>query len=400
MSRPLRRTRGDLIVTALLSAVSLAAVAGVWVSAPIRSSELSPAASEFVSSTSLDVVPDSLEEVWSAPAAALPGVHRPVTVDGLVISWDAHSVRALDPADGTEEWSYTRDLDLCSLGAAWGRVVTTWRAENGCGDVVSIDAGTGRYHRTRSAVSPDEVVALTSNDRVGTVGTGRLELWRSDLVRTVEYGMVEGVQEPDLQPHPGCRPTSALTRSELLAVTEVCGDGTWLRLQEATPEQARAPELLSSVRLTSDNAHLVAVGQSGAAVRDGATLISYSGDGTELHRHPVDLPAGNGEELPYAPVTADLPHHMSWFDGERLRLLSPSALEVQHVLEDAAGTGVAVADRLLMPVRGGIAVVNWETGATEETILVDRGDHDGTVTLGVAGGTVVEKRGDRIHGLA
>ena len=241
MSRPLRRTRGDLISTALIAAVSVVAVGGVWLTAPIRESELRPAESEFVTAAPMETVPTALAETWSADAGVLPGVHRPLVIDGLVVSHDAHTVRALDPADGTEVWSYTRDLPLCSLGAAWGRVVTTWRAANGCGDVVSIDAGTGQYHRTRSAVSPDEVVAVNSNDRVGTVGAERLELWRSDLVRTVEYGKVEGIQEPHLQPHPGCRLTSALTRSELLAVTEVCGDGTWLRFQEATPEQSREP---------------------------------------------------------------------------------------------------------------------------------------------------------------
>lgn len=399
MSRPLRRTRGDLISTALIAAVSVVAVGGVWLTAPIRESELTPAESEFVAAAPMETVPTALAETWSADAGVLPGVHRPLVIDGLVVAHDAHTVRALDPADGTEVWSYTRDLPLCSLGAAWGRVVTTWRAANGCGDVVSIDAGTGQYHRTRSAVSPDEVVAVNSNDRVGTVGAERLELWRSDLVRTVEYGKVEGIQEPHLQPHPGCRLTSALTRSELLAVTEVCGDGTWLRFQEATPEQSREPEIRSSVELDSPTAYLVAVGESGAAVIDDAEIVSYSDEGTELHRLGVTSPAVEEQELPYAPVTADQPHHMTWFDGRHLVLFSPAELEVQHSFDDAVGTGVAAGGRLLVPVVEGIAVVNWETGETENTIPVDRGDHVGMVTLGVAGETVVEKRGDRLYGL-
>ena len=45
MSRPLRRTRGDLISTALIAAVSVVAVGGVWLTAPIRESELTPAES-------------------------------------------------------------------------------------------------------------------------------------------------------------------------------------------------------------------------------------------------------------------------------------------------------------------------------------------------------------------
>lgn len=398
MSRPLRRTRGDLIATAAIAAVSVAAVAGVWATAPIRSSELTPADEEFVASAPLETVPADLVEAWTAPAGELPGVHRPVTIGGLAIAHDEHTVSAVDPATGETVWSYTRtDRELCSLGAAWGRVVTTWRASQGCGDVVSIDAATGQYHRTRSSIAPDEVVPVTSNDRIGTLGTTRLELWRSDLVRTVEYGAVEGVQEPNLQPHPGCELSSALTRSDLLAITETCDDGTWLRLQETTPEDSREPEIHVSVPLDSPDARLVAVGEASAAVLDGAAVTSYSTDGTQLHHSPV--PGSPAGEPPVAPATADLPHHMTWHDGENLVLFSPAELQVQHVIDGALGTGISVGDRLLMPVADGIAVVDWVTGEKERTIPVNRGAWDGDVSLGLAGGTVVEKRGGELHGL-
>lgn len=403
MNRPLRRTRADLIATAAIAAVSVVAVAGVWATAPIRSSHLEPATGEFLAAAPLTQPPTALTPVWERAISEVPGVHRAVTVDGVVISPGDRSVVGVDPATGEQLWSYTRDLELCSLGAAWGRAVTTWRAGNGCGDVVSIDADEGRYQRTRSAISPDQVVPVASNDRIGTIGAERLELWRSDMVRTVEYGEVEGRQEPDLQPHPGCRLTSALTRVELLAVTEVCEDGTWLRFQEATPESSREPEIRESVLLDAPAAHLVAVGEEGAVVRGNNELISYRDDGSEVARVPADLPLP-GElsdgDLPYSPVTADLPHHLSWFDGERLVLFSPVGLAVQHVFPEALGPGVAVGERLLMPVADGIAVVNWESGETENTIPVDRGDHDGMVSLTVAGATVVEKRGGLLVGLA
>jgi hypothetical protein len=400
MVGPLRRTRGDLIAAAVIAAVSLVAVAGAWFTAPIRGSELTPAATEYVAAPALSTIPAGLTQAWALDDVPLPGVHRPVIVDGLVITYADHTVTASDPA-GETVWTYRRDLDLCSLGAAWGRVVTTWRAPNGCGDVVALDADSGSYSATRSAVSPDEVVAVASNDRIGTVSGQRLELWRSDLVRTVEYGEVEGVQEPGLQPHPDCRITSALTRTDLLAVTEVCpgGEGTWLRFQDTTPEQARAPEISAEVQLSHPAAHLVAIGQEGAAVHDRGQLISFTEDGQEIERRAVpEIPRGEGN-LPSAPVTADLPHHMSFFDGGRFYLLAPTNLTVRHVLEDAVGTGVAVDGRLLLPTAEGIAVVDWDTGETEKTIPVDRGGYDGMVTLGVVGDTVVEKRGGLTVGL-
>ena len=172
-----------------------------------------------------------------------------------------------------------------------------------------------------------------------------------------------------------------------------------MRVQEATPEQSREPEIRSSVELDSPTAYLVAVGDSGATVIDDAEIVSYSDEGTELHRLGVTSPAVEEQELPYAPVTADQPHHMTWFAGRHLVLFSPTELEVQHSFDDAVGTGVAAGGRLLVPVVEGIAVGNWETGETENTIPVDRGDHVGMVILGVAGETVVEKRGDRLYGL-
>ena len=400
MARPLRRTRGDLIATGAIAAVSLAAVAGVWATAPIRGSELTPAATEYVATPALSAIPDSLTQVWALTDTPLPGVHRPVIVDGLVVTYADRTVTASDPA-GETVWTYRRDLDLCSLGAAWGRVVTTWRAPNGCGDVVALDADSGTYKATRSTVAPDEVVAVASNDRIGTVAGQRLELWRSDMVRTVEYGEVEGVQEPGLQPHPDCRITSALTRTDLLAVTEVCpdGQGTWLRLQDTTPEQSRAPEIGADVHLDHPEARLVAVGQEGAAVYRQGELISFTEEGQEIERRAVPEIPWDGQDLPFAPVTADLPHHMSFFDGDRLYLLAPANLTVRQVLEDAVGTGVAVDDRLLMPTAEGIAVVNWDTGETEKTIPVDRGGYTGMVTLGVVGDTVVEKRDGLTVGL-
>ena len=64
MNRPLRRTRGDLLATGAITVVSLAAVAGVWLTAPIRSSELTPAETEYTAPEQLDTVPDALPESW------------------------------------------------------------------------------------------------------------------------------------------------------------------------------------------------------------------------------------------------------------------------------------------------------------------------------------------------
>ncbi len=406
-SRPLQRDRRDLIATAAIAVVVAVLVAVAWFSAPIRSAGLDRAEAEFVEGGLPAAPPAGLTEIFSLPDAELPGVTAPVIAGGLLVAAAGDTITAHSPA-GEPVWSYTRgDAPLCSLGEAWGKVVATYRTNVGCGDVVALTASTGEYAGTRSANSPDAPVAVSSNDRVGTVGADRLELWRSDMVRTVEYGAVEAKQEPDLQPHEGCRITSALTRTELLAVTEVCPEDpsvSWLRFQEVTPEDSRAPEITGEVAVDSPDARLVAVAQEAAAVYvPGPTpsVISFTEAGEELSRRPVAEASALrlGEQVDAAAV-ADLPHHMTWFDGRRLYLFTPTRLTVQHVFEDAVGTGVAVGGRLLYPTAAGVAVADWETGQVERVIPVDRGAYAGPVSLGALGTTVVEKRGDALVGLA
>ncbi|STC69868.1 hypothetical protein [Corynebacterium pilosum] len=392
MSAPLQRSRGDLIATGVIALIALVAVLIAYFSAPIRSAELNPASEEFAADTHLSAVPGSVEEIARIDDHS-PAL-KPVISDGVTIGASGNSIAGYAP-DGTQLWTYERAADLCALATAWGKAVATYRTNLGCGDVVAIDAATGEYAGTRSAPAPEEVVSISSNDRVGTVSTQRVELWRNDLVRTVEYGDVEAPQEADMQPNPGCTITSALTRTSLLAVTEVCGGTTWLRLQDTTPEDSRAPEIMANAHL-SDGAVLVGIGQDVAAVFDPTTndVIGINSIGVEITRSPVQ-PLGD-IPTPYEPAVADLPHHMTYFDGSRLMLLDPNTMRVTSIYEDALGTGIAVANRLLYPVDGGIAVANWDTKAVETTIPVDRGAHTGPVSLGVAGESIVEKRGSEL----
>lgn len=98
---------------------------------------------------------------------------------------------------------------------------------------------------------------------------------------------------------------------------------------------------------------------------------------------------------------------MFWWDGERLYAFDPEDLSVQFVVADALGTGDVIGDNhLLVPVKGGISVVDTKKGKAGKTIPVERasggnavstGGSDSTaiadaVSLRVAGKTIVERQ--------
>ena len=123
--------------------------------------------------------------------------------------------------------------------------------------------------------------------------------------------------------------------------------------------------------------------------------MSYNFEGEALSSTDVEPSTSiTNSASPFAPAVADLPHHMTWFDGERLYLFTPTQLKVDHVLEQALGTGVAVDERVLVPTEEGIDLVDWSTGKTERTIPVDRDGYSGPISLTLSGTVIVEQRGD------
>ncbi|MDO4908666.1 MAG: hypothetical protein Q3962_02280 [Corynebacterium sp.] len=418
MTKVLRRKRADFIATGIITAVAVVGVGTVWATANIRHSHLEPAASTFSAEATGTVIPHSLSTSWTASAADYGSLNKPLVVGGVAISTETDGdnsvVRGMDPKTGQQLWEYSRNLPICSIGGAWGEVVVTYSDKKQCGDVVAITATTGQYKATRSDIAPSSVMGVQSNDAVGTYSRTRLELWRSDMVRTVEYGEVYAPQEPKMQPHQNCEINSVLTRKDLVAVANACqadGDKTRIVMMKRAPSDARKPETNSDITVNGTGAQIVAIGQTAAAVyvpptagSDKATILSIGSDGKTTTTTSVD-PSPQistlGQSDVYAPDVADLPHHITWFDGSRLYLFVPETMKVARIFTDALGTGVAMGDRLLIPVRSGIAVANWDTGAVDYIIPVDRGNYPAgsPVSLAIAGNTIIEKRGQELVAL-
>lgn len=398
----LGRSRENWIAAGTIGAVSIVAVAGAWATAPIRQAQLNEAQTPYSAPQQAPAVAAQYAIGWQAPADSFNS--KPVIADGLVISADTTgdtgaqtTITAIDPTTGETVWSYDRNAELCSLGQAWSKVVADFRTGEGCGDVVAINASTGQYAGTRSAIASENPVPISSNDRVGIVSDQRVELWRSDLVRTVEYGDVYAKQEANMQPHEDCTIHSALTRKELLGLVEECEGTGWLRFQKATPEDSREPQITADVQLPSADAQIVAIGQKGAAVyvsSPSPQIISFDSSGHQTAAQPVEAaPILQGHEGVFAPATADLPHHMTWFDGTRIYLFNPDTMAIERIFTDAIGTGTALGDRLVIPTVAGMSVANWDTGDIERSFSYDRAGYSGSVGLATASGVIVEKRG-------
>lgn len=396
MVQSLRSTKRDWIIAGVITLVAAVLVILAVVTAPIRHSSLTAFGAPDKEAT-ISAVPTALSEIWHRPDASSSPI--PLTVEDRVITLDTSGEGSLIQAtvpSGEPSWTYQRDLAVCAISTAWGHVVATYKNhQEGCGDVVSVDGLSGTYGPTRSSKSPQSIVPIKSNDNVGTYDSSRLELWRSDLVRTVEYGEVYAPQEPDMQPRSGCTLTSALTRKSLLAVTETCDGSSYLRFQETVPEDSRKPEMLGDAAIPG-NARLIAIGESAAAIYTGSEIVSYSQNGQEIARSVAAPSTLADNQKLFAAHTQDLKHYMSWFDGERLYLFNPEDLAVENVIEGVVGTGIEIADKLLVPTVEGIAVMN--PGDSEPESLIPR-PHPEPTSLAVAGPYIIEKSGGVVTAL-
>lgn len=423
---PLRRGRRDFLAVGAIAAVVVAGVGTVYATAPVRQAHLSPAETTLSAPQPPTAFPAALSPAWEQSTTSLSGAAAsasplpPVEVGGIIVVAAGGHVAGVDPVTGEALWTYRREVPVCSLSAAFGHAVATFKTGVGCGDVVSIDAATGQYTATRSSRSPESVAPISSNDAVGTVAPSRLELWRKDLVRTVEYGEVEAKQEPDFQPHEQCSIAAALTRSDLVTVVEDCPgvDKSQVRLMERKPKDARKPELKKEFSAPGPHSVVVAQGQHGAVVftpdkpGSGPVFTAFAEDSDQVTTTAAasspwvdDFVARSGRDASadagvFTPMKQDLANYLSWFDGARWILFTPASLRVDFTFDDAIGTGIQMGKQLIYPTAEGYAVVDSESRQRQRTVPLDRGGYSGAVQLKLVGGTFVEVRGDTVVALS
>src|SRR5262249_32948015 len=138
-----------------------------------------------------------------------------------------------------------------------------------CSEVTSLLPGTGeRGPQRNSDVPPGTQLVFDGAGLVTATGSSHLEAWRSDLVKTLEYGVLRAAGQPDSQPRPTCVHASVAVAAGRLGVLERCPGEPGDRLTALRPDESESerPEQDFSTALPGTGSRLIAMTSDLAAV--------------------------------------------------------------------------------------------------------------------------------------
>jgi hypothetical protein len=394
--RPERRTRGDVVAAVAIAVVVALAAALIWWTSDARATITRPAATPMPIANPARAVPAALEQLWTATSSK---TSAPVVVGGAVVTGEGHDLVGHDPATGGQRWLFARDRDLCGVTYIYNLAVAVYPDVRGCGQVSTVDASTGRRGPTRTGYADKRVTLSSDGTTVLAAGRTRVEMWRSDMVRTLAWGPLDAEVNPPVQPQPPCTFVSSAASSEGVSILQSCPNVPDLRLtmlkvakEDVAPEQKYAQQvgvdansgakvvamsgLRAIVYLPAPQPRLVVFDETGAQVA--ATLLAK----------------------PVAPTaTASRAGTLvTYWTGDSVIVLDGDTLTFRYTIAAGGATpigpGVMMANRLLIPLTAGMGVYDPETGAIEHVVPVNRPPGlTGPVVPAVAGMTVVEQRG-------
>ncbi|MGL4306232.1 MAG: Rv3212 family protein [Mycobacteriaceae bacterium] len=402
MPAPERRTRTDLIVAAVLAIIVVASAAIVWHTSPTRQTESNPAATPAPVVTPASAVPTTLTELWRTTSSATTA---PIIVGNVAVSAHQGTVIGHSPAEGNELWSYSRNLDLCGLIGAWDNAIAVYRDTRGCSQATSLNGKNGERGAARSSDADKEITLSSDGTYVMSRGNTRMETWRSDLVRTMQYGRVDAPANPGVQPRSGCTLTSGASSSSRVAILQQCPNEQDMRLSilNPSPKDSDKPEEYGSVvvpgaRTGPLGAKIVAVEGDRTAIYlpAGGTYSStpqisiYDGSANLINEIPLDL---DPQLLSANNLTGKIGSLVTWWTGDQILAFNSSDLTLRFVLKNASGPGTLMAGKYLVPIENGISVCSSSSGGCEYAIPVDRSGYSGVIAMSVIGSTIIEQRG-------
>jgi hypothetical protein len=416
---PERRRRGDIIAAAVLALLLIGAGLTVWRASPVAHTSDEPAAIPISQPPAAADVPAGFTEAWRQPSGA---TDQPVVAGPAAVTADGSRVVGRDAATGTEGWSYSRDRPLCTVDSAFPdggvrRVLALYAGTTGyCSELTALRSDTG----TRLAASNPDVRPGTRlvADRTYVVATGAdyLEVWRSDLVKTLEYGVVTTPVQAGRQPRPGCTYGSVAVSGGRVGVIERCpGEGTDRLTVLAADGNGGAdkPQVEFSVPLPSAGATLVALSADRAAVAlpGPPRLELLDGAGQQVGLVPLDVPdadlatnapgriATTESTVGSANVTGAGDGRVYWWTGSRTIALDGTDLAPLWTVDGTLGPALPYGRGLLVPVPAGLLDLDATRGTALRTLPVARADPTAPVRLAAVGNVLLEQRGTEVVAL-
>lgn len=410
MLAPERRTRADIISAVAIVVLVVVAALVVWARGDATGTESVTAPSPPPTPPTAGTLPVSLRELWHAPDGAST---RALASGGAVITGEDGTVTGRDPATGAELWRYRRDMPLCGVESQYGSVVAVYRDQRGCSQATLLDGDTGERRTARSSYMDENVRLSVDGTYVLAKGERRLEMWRSDLVRTIEYGYVDAAINVKTQPRKGCTLLSAGSSASRLAVLERCPDdqSDRLTLLNPAPKDNTVPEEYGSRVLTgpgadSPGARVIAVsenrvvvylpGGSGSGAEESAPprLAVFDATGNPVVTHHLSAPLDDVIDVSRVGSTYFL------FTGNSVIALNASTFDPMWTAADALGAPALMAGRLLLPVTDGMVALDPANGQEVARIPVRRSTApEGPISVAVLGSTVLERRDGELFAL-
>jgi hypothetical protein len=418
-------------------------------------------------------VPAGLSRKWSAPTD--PALGAVPSEWGVVITTDRHSVIAHDAVSGVVRWTYTRsNRNLCAVGSgdvgaadiasssSVGGIATVY-AENGfCSQVMTFDPVSGTRSKVRTSPNQEPGSLAFGGSYAGWLGANRVEVWRYDLVRTIQYG--EQINPPKSgQSRSGCVFTDlALAANQFATVEHCAAEGPNARVVlnfEDPGAVANHPDgwdvfqhnIRVDINTGSKSARIVGITQDRVAVLVSApkpAVVVYDATGKETSRTVVKIPAAAiaaadspNDPAHVTPAVQTDSQRFSFIGGSVVAISTPTInavppatsfsstttsssapssgllggvtvpktadivdLRVDWVAGGARGLPATLDSTVLLPTDRGLQTFDASTGPsslhTDRTIPVARGGYTGRVDVTVVGTMVIETRGSSVVALA
>lgn len=414
-----RRPR-DLVAVALIVVAALVAWFVLWQNSDEHATTSQTAADPIQPPSAPDVFPPSLAEAWRANS---PATSQPVVTGTAIVTAAGGEVDGRDPLTGQVKWRYARDLPLCTVTMAWSKVVTVYktdgrllpasdpRSAGGCSEVTTLHSDDGARDTARNDDAQLGTHLIYDGSYVTATGPDVLDTWRSDLVLTVEYGKMPDLRnagkqrvnpetQTDAEKPNQCKYGSVGAGGGYIAVIERCSDdlGDRLSVYKAVgKDDWDIPEVTGSAEVGTHDAQIVAFSGDHIAVAlpDPQRIVVYTIEGKQVAEYPLQVPDADLRGSTKSPVvsTAQGPGMIYWYTGSRTIALNQRDLNPEWTVDNALGAGTRFAGKLLMPVPGGIDVLDPVTGKKIGTFPVDRGGYTGPVEMDFEGPMVFEQRG-------